>query len=132
MANTPDKKKDDPSVKDKLNDTFEKLKKEGLYTYAKSNTRDTIAYVLLIIGLILLFFAPFYGGILIGIVIGLYFANEIINVAKNINEFVDKQGVVRSLILGALTLAFFIAAPSIFIGAAITVLAKFLFTEKSK
>lgn len=129
MANTPDKK-NEPSVKDKLSDTFEKLKQEGLYTYAKSNTRDTIAYILLVIGLILLFFAPFYGGILIGLVIGLYFANEILAIVTNINEFIDRQGAVRSLILGALALAFLIAAPSIFIGAAITVLAKFLFADK--
>lgn len=129
--NTPDKKKDE-SVKDKLSEKFEKLKQEGLFTYAKSNTRDTIAYILLIVGLILLFFAPFYGGILIGIVIGLYFANEILAVVTNINDFIDRQGVVRSLILGALALAFFIAAPAIFIGAAVTVLVKFLLADKTK
>lgn len=48
-------KKNEPSAKDKLVETFEKLKQEGLYTYAKSNTRDTIAYILLVVGLILLF-----------------------------------------------------------------------------
>lgn len=127
--NSPNKK-NEPSAKDKLAETFEKLKQEGLYTYAKSNTRDTIAYILLVIGLILLFFAPFWGGLLIGVVIGLYFANEILSVLTNINDFIDRQGLVKSLILAALALAFFIAAPAIFIGAALTVLARFLLADK--
>lgn len=130
MEPTNPNKKNEPSAKDKLAETFEKLKQEGLYTYAKSNTRDTIAYILLVIGLILLFFAPFWGGILIGIVIGLYFANEILSILTNINDFVDRQGLVKSLILAALALAFLIAVPSIFIGAALTILARFLLADK--
>jgi len=36
-------------------------KNEGLYSYAKSNTRDTVAYLVLIIGVVLLFFHMFIG-----------------------------------------------------------------------
>ncbi len=120
----PEAKKEE-SVKQKITETLDSLKKndkiDTLYNYAQGNTRDTIAYVLLILGIILLFFTPFWGGILVGLVLGLYFYDELISVVKDVNGLIDDQGMVRSLVLGASVLAFFIAAPGIFFGAAIAV-----------
>lgn len=123
---TPHKKPEEPAnIKDKLSETlgsFAKNEKiEGLYSYAKSNTMDTFAYVFLIVGLVLLFFQPLYGGAIIGIVAGVYFSDEIAWVIRNANSFIESQGVVRCLIIGGLVLAFFISAPTIFVFTAVTV-----------
>lgn len=111
--------------KNKFNEALENIKKnekiEDIYNYARSNTGDTIAYVAMIVGILTLFFEPFFGGTIIGIVTGLYFSKEIIRPIKNIENFIEKLGMVRSLILGGLLLAFLIKIPMIFIAAAITI-----------
>ena len=98
--------------KNKFNEALENIKKnekiEDIYNYARSNTGDTIAYVAMIVGILTLFFEPFFGGTIIGIVTGLYFSKEIIRPIKNIENFIEKLGMVRSLILGGLLLAFLI------------------------
>jgi len=119
---------EDGSMKEKFTDTLDGLKKnekiEDLYNYAKSNTSDTIAYVAMILGILILFFEPFYGGTIIGIVTGIYFSKEIMKPVSNLENFIEELGMVRSLILGGLLLAFFIKTPMIFIGAAAVVAVK--------
>lgn len=87
----------------------------------EASTKDLVAYIILILGIILLFFMPIYGGLLIGLVAGVYFSKEIVAILKNFNQFIEQQGVARSLVIAGLLLAFLIVAPSIFIGAAIVV-----------
>lgn len=131
MVNTPPNspKKDDESLKAKFNETFNNLKKnekfDAVYQYAQDNTRDTIAYIVLIIGILLLFFNEFWGGLLVGIVVGIYFYNELLAIAQDVNAFIETQGMVRSLIIGGIAIAFFISAPMIFIGAAFAVAIKY-------
>jgi hypothetical protein len=100
--------------------------------FSTSTTRDIIAYVLLVIGIILLFFQPLYGGLIIGAVGGIYFSNEVIAFIRTIEAFIDEQGIARSIVLAVLTLAFFIAAPAIFVGAALVIALKFLIIIESK
>lgn len=103
------------------------------FNYAANNTRDIIAYIILVIGIIMLFFQPLYGGLLIGLVAGIYFSKEIIRIIKNCESMVEEEGVVRSIILCGVALAFFISAPAIFIGAAIIVALKlFLASDSNK
>lgn len=131
-----DDKNDQGSLKNKFKDSYENLKKndkvEGLVNYAKSNTRDTIAYVLLITGILLLFFEPWYGGTLVGVIFGLYFSNEILDLIQNYESYIDQHGIVKFLVFGGLLLAFFITAPFIFIGAAVAVGLKFLLVTGDK
>lgn len=116
---------DSKITKDKFTESLENLKKnekiEELYKYAKSNTGDTIAYVAMILGILILFFEPFYGGLLIGFIAGLYFSDEIARPLRSIEESIEELGMVRSLIFGGLLLGLFIEAPMIFIGLAIAV-----------
>lgn len=121
---------DQPSKKEsegkpKLSETFEHLKKnekvESFLEYARTNTQDTIAYALMIIGLIWFLIHGFSGGILIGLVAGFYFSRELTELLKSYNEFIEAQGIPRSLILGGTLVALFIAAPGVFVGAAIMV-----------
>lgn len=96
-------------------------KPDDLLSYARGNPRDTIAYVLLIIGIILLFSGGynFWGGVLIGLVVGFYFGQDILDLFKNSNYLAERLGYVKLLVLAAVALAFFIDAPGIFIGTAI-------------
>lgn len=114
------------SITDKIKDSIDTFRKsdtvEQIYHSATSNTRDAVAYVLLIAGLILMLFDPYwYGRILIGIVFGLYFGEELVNTFRNFQGFIEKHGMVRSIIVAGTALALFLAVPSIFIGAAIAV-----------
>lgn len=109
------------SQKDRNNQrTQRETKIDDLYTYAKSNKEQTIAYILLALGLILLLlFNNLLGGLIIGMVAGYYFAPEIIHYLRNIGQVIGGQDQLRYVILTALLLAFFITAPGIFIGAII-------------
>src|ERR1700728_3945224 len=110
---------DDQSWIDRLRDAFESWKGSEpfgkAYDYAKSNNRDTIAYILLVIGLFLMFFEPWFGEILIGIIFGLYFSQEITDVIVNHVGIIDRLGIARSLVLTFVLLVFLISAPFVFI-----------------
>lgn len=94
---------------------------------AATSTRDIISYILLIFAIISLFFAPFYGGILVGLIFGFYFSSEILAFIKNLNSWIDEQGMVRSLVASGLLLSLFISAPAIFVGAAIALAIRQIF-----
>lgn len=115
----------DPTKQESTNEKFESLKKnekiQGAYRYATNNTKDTIAYILMIIGLVLLFSQTFYGGLIIGLIFGFYFAREISSSFSTLNDLIEEEGMVRSLIFGGLLLGLLVLAPSIFIGTAVAV-----------
>lgn len=135
------KKETPPSFTDKLKETYTHLKDQvkdqdfsgaknkfkealshmGSNDHNTTNARDIIAYILLIIGVLLLFYYPAYGQALVGVTVGLYFGHEIFHFLKNFGEEIEKLGIARSLILGGLFLAFFISAPFLFLGAAFAV-----------
>jgi hypothetical protein len=110
--------------KSKFAETIDSIKKdqkiESLVTYAKNNTQDTVAYVLLLLGIVWIFINSFYGGILVGLVAGFYYGTDIIAHVKNANQTINEMGIPRALVLGLTLVAFFILAPGIFIGAAIS------------
>lgn len=126
-----------PSSQDPLDSNNKKDNKkkiegkiEDLYDYAKQNKRDTFAQVLLVLGLILMFFMPFYGGLLVGIVGGLYFSTAIVSAIQNRNQLIYEYGTTLSLVFVGLLVAFLIGAPGVFIGIAIvTAIKQFLLPE---
>ncbi len=104
-------------------DFRESNRTDDFYHYVKSNKQQTITYILLALGLLsLLIFDPLFGGLVIGMVAGYYFASEIVHYFRNFNQIFSGNNRIRSVVLGALLLGFFIAAPGIFIGAAIVAL----------
>lgn len=133
-AQDPNKK--DESFKDKLKHTADNFKKnekiEEVVNYASSNTRDVVAYALLVAGLLLMLTeSARYGATLIGIIFGLYFSEEIVAFLKNFRELTGRIGMVHSLILAATLLALFIAAPFLFIGALVALAVReFITTDK--
>lgn len=106
---------------DKLDAIRKSDKIEGLYNYASSNTRDTLSYILMIIGIILLFTHAFYGGFIVGLIFGLYFTEEITAALGAVNDLIEYHGMVRSLIFGGLLLALLVLAWPIYIGVAMAV-----------
>lgn len=99
----------------------EEIKKgEDIFAFAKSNKEQAIAYILLALGLLLLLFfnnLNLLGGLIIGVVAGYYFSSEIIYYISNIGQVVGGQNQLRYVVLTAVLLGLFIAAPGIFIGA---------------
>jgi hypothetical protein len=69
--------------------------------------------------------------LLVGIVAGIYFGNEIVSYIKNWKTTINSQAryaeVARNIILAGVALAFLIVAPAIFLGAAIAIGIKELF-----
>lgn len=108
-------------------------KGDDFFAYAKSNKEQTIAYILLVLGLLfLLFYNNLLGGLLIGLVAGYYFSSEIIYYLRNIGQVVGGQDQLRYVILTALLLGLFIAAPGIFIGALVVAVFKNTFCSSCK
>lgn len=129
-------KKEEPSVQDQISSRFEELKKNEnvrkVLGYAQSNTRDSIAYVLLFIGLLLIFFQPFWGGLIIGAIGGFYFADPIIHWVRTFQDYLEREGLVKVLILTCVALGFLIVAPAFFLGAAGAIGIKFILLGEQK
>lgn len=117
MTTTPSSQEPQQPKKEEKNKFEGKI--ENFCDYARHNQWDTAAHVVLLLGLILMFFIPFPGSLLVGLIAGLYFSKEIIYAAKNAKQLIYEAGTVRSLVFLGTALAFLIAAPGIFIGAAI-------------
>ena len=139
QENTPNESdnKTGPSFQNKERDKFrrESLRKgEDLFAYAKSNKEQTLAYVLLGLGLLfLLFFNNLLGGLIIGMVAGYYFDAEIVYYIRNIGQIIGGQDQLRYVVLTSILLGLFIAAPGIFIGALIVATFKqVLYADKKK
>ena len=125
MSTTPPGQDPNPPKKNPLADKLDSLRKnekiEGIYNYAANNTRDTLAYILMIIGIVLLFSYSFYGGFIVGLIFGLYFSDEITHTLRSLNDMIEFHGMVRSLIFGGLLLALLILAWPLYMGAAVAV-----------
>ncbi len=126
---------EDLSTKKKFNDfdgvRFSKSEKKeekynDLVSFMKENTKDTIAYVLLIAGIMMMFFdsTAIYGGLIVGIIFGLYFAKELAYIVTNAQRLIEEEGIPKSLMLGALLLIILVKAPFLFIGAALVAVLK--------
>lgn len=114
----------------RFSETIENLKKnknvDSLLTYAKNNTQDTVAFILLIVGILWMLAQPFNGGVLVGLVVGFYFSRELIKFVKGYNTYMEEKGYAKAIILAGGALALFVLAPGIFIGVAIMTALKFL------
>ena len=79
-------------IKEKIEKQLQDLRAEEkfdkLYSFTKTHTLDSIAYVILIAGLIISIFNSFWGGILIGIIPGFYFFREITLRLRNYHAFI--------------------------------------------
>ncbi len=101
----------------------------GLIEFFQANLGDTIAYIVLAIGLILCFFHPMIGGLLVGFIMGLYFSKKVSTYAAEFREFLISEGIFRGFIIIASLVAFAISAPGISIGIFLGALTRPLFGD---
>lgn len=92
---------------------------KSLFTFVKENLWETVSYILLFCGLILSIFSEFFGGLLVGLILGLYFAQEVIDRASAFKEFIGREGIFRGFIIIAAIIALLIEAPGLLIGTVI-------------
>jgi len=103
--------------KERLND---KLKLNKIYDWAGSNKEQTICYVLLAIGfLVFLLLDMFVGGLILGVLAGYYFSTEIMDYFRSLSQIGGGPQQLSTIILTVVIICLIIAAPGIFIGAAI-------------
>lgn len=113
------KKSDSISFRSMRSEKKEPASYDALFDYVKENTKDTIAYVLMVIGLLLMLFGVYWGDFLIGVIFSLYFVNEITFALTHTKEFIEEYGLVKSLVLAGTLLGIFFKVPFMFLGIAI-------------
>lgn len=131
-----DPQKKDKGLSDKMQEQWQSFKQNDkvgeIVNYTKTHKRDTIAYALLVVGVILLFLEPVYGGLLIGIVASIYFSQDLWNWIVSLRSQSEHQGMAKILIFTITAIALFINAPAIFIGFAIgALLQKLLMVDET-
>ncbi len=89
---------------------------KGLIQFVQENRWESISYVIMFGGLILSIFDPFLGGILVGLILGIYFSQEIIERSISFKEMIIRDGVFRGFIVIAAVLALLIEAPGLLLG----------------
>lgn len=87
--------------------------------FVKDNLWESISYVILFAGLILSIFNPFLGGSLVGIILGIYFSQEILDRSMAFKDLVVREGIFRGFIVIAAVLALLLEAPGLLIGSII-------------
>lgn len=115
---------------DKMKGTVKNIKDSELYSYAASNKEQTITYILLAIGIILLFVNSLLGGLIVGAVAGYHFSGPVAFYLRNLNKLFEGQDQLRYIVLTGLLVGLFIAAPGIFIGAVIVAVFKEVLFKK--
>lgn len=123
--------KDKQSLGDKFKQIADKQNIDNFSDYARTHTREMSAYVLLILGIILLFFFPILGQALVGIVAAIFFGRELLDMFLNYDKYMTRWGIEKSIVIIGVLLAFFIEAPIIFIAAGFTLGLKHLFEAGS-
>jgi hypothetical protein len=82
----------------------------------KTHLGDTVAYSLLAVGLVVCFFDNFTGGLLVGLVTGLYFSKKIVSSLQNFQEILLREGIFRGFVIVIALCAFAISAPGLILG----------------
>lgn len=93
--------------------------KQNFMAFVKDNIWESISYVVLFAGLILSIFNPFLGGSLVGIILGIYFSQEILDRSMSFKDLVVREGIFRGFIVIAAVLALLLEAPGLLVGTVI-------------
>lgn len=93
-----DEKQESPE--DEQNEDKSKFRNvaDDVADYVGKNQVDSAAYVLLLVGFFVSFANPMIGGLIVGVVVGLYYARECLAVIAKLNDLIDDYGPVKSLV----------------------------------
>jgi len=109
----PEEKKEGPASPEPI------VTKRGFFHFINENKWEIVSYILLFFGLFVSFANQFFGGLLVGLVLGIYFSQEILDKLASFKHFLDQEGIFRGFIIVAAILALLILAPGLLIGTAI-------------
>lgn len=109
----PEEKKEGPATPKSI------ISEHGFFHFINENKWEIASYVLLIFGLFVSFANQFFGGLLVGLVLGVYFSQEIVDKVGSFKSFIDREGIFRGFIIVAAILALLILAAGLLIGTAI-------------
>lgn len=98
-------------------------------SWAAVHKGDTLAYAVLLIGLILSLIKPWVGHGLVGIVVGIYFAAPVIFWVRNYSEVIEKNWPSKLVALVGALLFLLIVAPMFLVGVALSAAFRVLFPE---
>jgi len=90
----------------------------------KHHKWDFIVYAVLAIGLFLSIFVPFWGGLLVGVVIGYYFSAEFKEWYGKFKEDIVTDGIFRDFVIIAGLLALLISSFGLCLGVTVGAIAK--------
>lgn len=129
--NSPEKSSEGPfrkageSVENKFKDTMQNIRKSEFFSYACCNREQTITYIVLALGIILLLTDFwFIGGLIVGGVVGYHFSMEVIDFLRNIRQIFEGPDRLRYIVLTGLLIGFLITSPGIVIGIILVALIK--------
>jgi hypothetical protein len=94
---------------------------EGFVQFVMNHKWDSVAYLLLFIGLITSFFNPITGGLLVGVILGIYFSEVIKARFEVFREMLEKEGIFHAFVIIAAILALIITTFGLFLGTVIGV-----------
>ncbi|WP_042279607.1 hypothetical protein [Candidatus Protochlamydia sp. R18] len=119
--NFSQKERAEDKIREQLRFARESKNNDEIFDFAKNNKEQMITYLLLGLGIVLMMFmyGSLLGELIIGMVVGYHFASEIVFYLQNVRHFFSNKEQLRSIVLTVILVALFIAAPGIFIGAAI-------------
>ncbi|WP_075883741.1 hypothetical protein [Candidatus Protochlamydia sp. W-9] len=119
--NFSQKERAEDKIREQLRFARESKNNDEIFDFAKNNKEQMITYLLLGLGIVLIMFmyGSLLGELIIGMVVGYHFASEIVSYLQNVRHFFSNKEQLRSIVLTVVLVALFIAAPGIFIGAAI-------------
>ncbi|MDP1836061.1 MAG: hypothetical protein Q8K75_09080 [Chlamydiales bacterium] len=90
---------------------------EKVFKLATNVRRDTMAYIIMAVGLVILPWLPLWGGAIVGIVFGVYFSEEMLKRIKSFRQYLEKEGQAKTIVLGGAILALLLVIPTLVLGA---------------
>lgn len=101
-------------------DSYENKRKLEKMYWPETHKEHTIVYILLAVGLLFfLFINQIIGGLVVGLLLGYYFTDEIINYCRNLQQIAGGPDQLRILSATAVLICLLLVALNIIIGAAI-------------
>lgn len=103
------------------------ITKEGFFDFVQNHKWDSLAYLLLFIGLITSFFNPTTGGLFVGVILGVYFSEVIKSKFQVFQELIEKEGIFHAFVIIAALLALLITTFGLCVGTLIGVFLRPIF-----
>jgi hypothetical protein len=97
---------------------------QNMFEFIKEHKWESVAYFVLFCGLILSVFDKIVGGLIVGLILGIYFSDAIKARVQEFKNFIHDEGIFRGFIVIAAILAMLIIAFGLFIGTLVGALIK--------